>query len=202
MDNYILKKYEKTELKNGKLSTAFNNIIKCINDGQRLSEKVARILKTIKDDELWVDDYESFAECIATFKIGRSQAYRVIDAVEVKDAIDDLANYTISQVAELARLENSEICTLIDFNKISQDMTCKQLREVVDEWKHADEVTEEPEETEETDDEVTEEPEDTEETDDEQVTIHIEFGNYVYDITSVAEIRGICKLLKKYGYTV
>lgn len=201
MDNYILKKYEKTELKNGKLATAFNNIIKCINDGQKASEKVARVLKNIKDDELWVEDYESFAECIATFGIGKAQAYRVINAVEVKDSLEDLANYTISQVAELARLENSEICTLIDFNKISQDMTCKQLREVVDEWKHADELPEEVEEIDE-EPEETEEPEDTEETDDEQVKIHIEFGDYIYDITSVAEIRGICKLLKKYGYTV
>lgn len=200
MDNYILTKYESTDFKNKKLATAFNNIIKCVNAGQKASENVARILKAIKDDELWVDDYESFADCIATFGIGKAQAYRVINAVEVKDSLEGLADYTITQVAELARLENDSIYMLIDTKRISQKMTCKQLREVVDEWKKPDEETEEVEEVEEV--EETEEVEPAKSEEDEDVFIHIEFGDNIYDLTEVAEIRGIVKLLKKWGYTV
>ena len=201
MDNYILTKYENTNLKNKKLVTAFNNIIKCVNAGQKASENVARILKGIKDSELWVEDFESFADCIATFGIGKAQAYRVINAVEVKDSLEELTDYTISQVAELARLENDSIYTLIDTKRINQKMTCKQLREVVDEWKKPDEEPEEVEEVEEVaEPEEVEEPAKSEE--DENVFIHIEFGDNIYDITEVAEIRGIVKLLKKWGYTV
>lgn len=201
MENYILTTFK--TFNNSKLNTAFNGIVKQINAGQKASEKVARILKEIKDNELWAQDFNSFADCIATFGIGKAQAYRVINAIEVKDDIEVLNDYTVSQVAELARLENDSIYTLVDTGRVTQTMTCKQIREVVDEWK-IDGIDEKPEEVTEESEEVTEEPEEVaeESEDEEPITMTIIFGDNEYKITEVAEIRIIVKALSKMGYTV
>lgn len=141
---------EKFSFSNKKLNSSMNAILDEYRRMQKGSENVAKALTAIKDNELWRDDFETFEQCIDTFGIGKAQAYRVISAYKMKyneEHDGRLANYTLTQVAEVARLEISLFCDLIDRGEISEKMSCASIREVVNKYKamekseDADEVT-------------------------------------------------------------
>lgn len=141
---------EKFSFSNKKLNTSMNAILDEYRRMQKGSENVAKALTAIKDNELWRDDFDTFEQCIDTFGIGKAQAYRVISAYKMKyneEHDGRLANYTLTQVAEVARLEISLFCDLIDRGEISEKMSCASIREVVNKYKamekseDADEVT-------------------------------------------------------------
>ena len=137
MENEILLQ-NKFELKNKKLNTQFNAIIKAYNQAQKSTDAVAQAIKNIYDNELWMDDYKSFEECVGEFGIKKSQAYRLMKSFTTRERIakehedSTIVEYTLSQVAELDRLETDEdIVTAIE-NEVQPSMTCKEIRQYVD----------------------------------------------------------------------
>ena len=150
---------EKLQYTNVKLNKPMNDILGEYKRAQKGSEIVAKALANIKDNELWRDDFESFDKCVDVFGIGRAQAYRVIASYKLKydDEHDGrLADYTLSQVAEIGRLSVSLFCDVIDRGEITPTMTTKEIRAVVDSYKKTEEVDDTP-----TDDVVGEETPDT-----------------------------------------
>lgn len=170
MENFIIET-EKFNFNNKKLNKEMDTIKKQIANAQKGSILVAKALTEIKDGELWRDDFDTFDDCVATFNIGRAQAYRVISAYKLKtsDEIDGrLENYNISQVQECARLDISLMCDVIDRGEITETMSCASIREVVDGYKKpalpvADEVS----------DDETDDTETTDETTDNDVHVYI-----------------------------
>lgn len=158
---------EKFTFSNKKLNSSMNAILDEYKRMQKGSEVVAKALTAIKDNELWRDDFDTFESCIDTFGIGKSQAYRVIASYKMKyneEHDGRLENYTLTQVAEIARLEISLFCDLIDRGEIKESMSCASIRDVVDKYKamnkpepddepadDVEEVTDEPDETDEPD---------------------------------------------------
>lgn len=137
MENYLIVN-EKFTFSNKKFNKSMNDILDEYRRMQKGSENVAKALTTIKDDELWRDDFETFEQCIDTFGIGKAQAYRLIASYKMKyneEHDGRLANYTLSQVAEIARLEISLFCDIIDRGEISETMSCASIREVVNKYK-------------------------------------------------------------------
>lgn len=170
MENFIIES-EKFNFSNKKLNKEMDTIKKQIANAQKGSILVAKSLTEIKDGELWRDDFDTFDDCIATFNIGRAQAYRVISAYKLKtsDEIDGrLENYNITQVQECARLDVSLMCDVIDRGEIKETMSCKDIRDVVDSYKKpalpvADEVTDDTDET----------TDDTDETTDDTISVYL-----------------------------
>lgn len=132
---------EKFAFSNKKLNSSMNAILDEYRRAQKGSENVAKALANIKDNELWRDDFDTFESCIDTFGIGKAQAYRVISSYKMKyneEHDGRLENYTLTQVAEIARLEISLFCDLIDRGEISEKMSCASIREVVNKYKSMD----------------------------------------------------------------
>ena len=163
---------EKLSFSNAKLNKPMNAILDEYRKMQKGSENVAKALSAIKDDELWRDDFETFEDCINTFGIGKAQAYRLIASYKMKyneEHDGRLENYTLSQVAEIVRLEISLFCDIIDRGEISESMTCASIRDVVNKYKSKDETpADEP-----VDDVAGEDtPEEVEEIDDDGIKVY------------------------------
>ena len=140
MENCLIVK-EKFSFSNKKLNTSMNAILDEYRRMQKGSENVAKALTAIKDGELWRDDFDTFEKCIDTFGIGKAQAYRLIASYKMKyneEHDGRLANYTLTQVAEISRLEISLFCDVIDRGEISETMSCADIREVVNKYKAMD----------------------------------------------------------------
>ena len=132
---------EKFAFSNKKLNSSMNAILDEYRRMQKGSENVAKALTAIKDGELWRDDFDTFEQCIDTFGIGKAQAYRLIASYKMKyneEHDGRLENYTLSQVAEIARLEISLFCDVIDRGEISETMSCVSIRDVVNKYKAMD----------------------------------------------------------------
>ena len=146
MENYLIVS-QKFEFSNKKLNSSMNAILDEYKRAQKGSENVAKALTNIKDNELWRDDFETFDDCLAIFGIGRAQAYRVIASYKLKyneEHDGRLDEYTLTQVAEIGRLEISLFCDVIDRGEITPSMTCKEIRDVVDSYKKTDDVDDTP----------------------------------------------------------
>lgn len=145
MENYLVVS-NKLEFTNAKLNKPMNDILGEYKRAQKGSEIVAKALTKIKDEDLWRDDFESFDKCVDVFGIGRAQAYRVIASYKLKYSEEHdgrLEDYTLSQVAEIGRLDVSLFCDVIDRGEIVPTMTTKEIRAVVDSYKR-DEADDEP----------------------------------------------------------
>lgn len=193
MENYLVVT-EKMEFTNVKLNKPMNDILGEYKRAQKGSEVVARALTKIKDEELWRDDFESFDKCVDVFGIGRAQAYRVIASYKLKydDEHDGrLADYTLSQVAEIGRLSVSLFCDVIDRGEITPTMTTKEIRAVVDSYKKTEEVDDEP-----TDDVVGEE---TPEIPDDEYALNVRLGGQELPLSD-KDLKDLEKWLTKRGY--
>lgn len=146
MENYLVVS-NKFEFSNKKLNSSMNAILDEYRRAQKGSENVAKALTNIKENELWRDDFDTFDDCLAIFGIGKAQAYRVIASYKLKyDEEHDgrLNDYTLTQVAEIGRLEISLFCDVIDRGEITPTMSCKEIRAVVDSYKKTDDVDDTP----------------------------------------------------------
>lgn len=193
MENYLVVS-EKMEFTNSKLNKPMNDILGEYKRAQKGSEIVAKALANIKDNELWRDDFESFEKCAQVFGIGRAQAYRVIASYKLKydDEHDGrLADYTLSQVAEIGRLSVSLFCDVIDRGEIAPDMSCEKIRAVVDSYKKTEEVDDEP-----TDDVVGEE---TPEIPDDEYALNVRLGGQELPLSD-KDLKDLEKWLTKRGY--
>lgn len=193
MENYLVVS-EKMEFTNTKLNKPMNDILGEYKRAQKGSEIVAKALTKIKEEELWRDDFESFDKCVDVFGIGRAQAYRVIASYKLKydDEHDGrLADYTLSQVAEIGRLSVSLFCDVIDRGEITPTMTTKEIRAVVDSYKKTEEVDDEP-----TDDVVGEE---TPEIPDDEYALNVRLGGQELPLSD-KDLKDLEKWLTKRGY--
>ena len=193
MENYLVVT-EKMEFTNTKLNKPMNDILGEYKRAQKGSEIVAKALTKIKEEELWRDDFESFDKCVDVFGIGRAQAYRVIASYKLKydDEHDGrLADYTLSQVAEIGRLSVSLFCDVIDRGEITPTMTTKEIRAVVDSYKKTEEVDDEP-----TDDVVGEE---TPEIPDDEYALNVRLGGQELPLSD-KDLKDLEKWLTKRGY--
>ena len=146
MENYLVVS-NKFEFSNKKLNSSMNAILDEYRRAQKGSENVAKALTNIKENELWRDDFETFDDCIAIFGIGKAQAYRVIASYKLKyneEHDGRLDDYTLTQVAEIGRLDISLFCDVIDRGEIAPTMSCKEIRAVVDSYKKTDDVDDTP----------------------------------------------------------
>lgn len=192
MDNYLMVTNGKFEFANKSFNKSMNTILDEYKRAQKGSENVAKALCEIKDKELWKDDFDSFEKCIETFGIGKAQAYRVISAYKLKyDEEHDgrLADYTLTQVAEIGRLSISLFCDVIDRGEITPTMSCKDIRAVVDSYKKTEDTDDTP-----NDDVVGEET-----PDEENDGIIVEFNGKELPLTD-KDISDLEKWLTKRGY--
>ena len=139
MENYLIST-DKLSYNNKKLTTSMNKILDEYRRAQKGSEIVAKALFEIKENDLWADDFDTFEDAIAVFNIGRAQAYRVIASYKLKhsEEIDGrLEDFTLSQVAEVGRLDVSLMCDVIDREEVTPSMSCASIREVVNAYKNA-----------------------------------------------------------------
>lgn len=201
MDNYSLMTFD--GLNNKKLAKQMTAIKNAYKGADKSAEQVARALKAIKDGDLWTDDYESFEECIRTFGIGKSQGYKVIKAIELKDELD-MTDYNMTQVVELTRLETEVVQDLIETGQITAQTTCHNIRLIVNGLKELpapdeddEDDVEDTEDTEDTVEDDTETPDDTDE-----VVMTIKLSGKTYTLEDIASIRKVIKVLEKIGITV
>lgn len=188
------------ELANKALVTQYKKLLTIGKRLNKASFEIAEIIRKIKTEELWKDDFENFDESIKPFGFTRSHADRLIFGLNFKDdvavnvapAILDL--FSMTQLIELSRLDADTVANLINDNVVNNTMTCARLRKIVDSIKNP------VEESEEIEDNEVEETSDSDEN--ETVELNITFGDYEYTLKEVAEIRVIVKALKKMGYTV
>ena len=189
MENYLIVN-EKFAFSNKKLNKSMDAILDEYKRAQKGSENVAKALTAIKDGELWRDDFDSFETCISTFGIGKAQAYRVISSYKLKyneECDGRLENFTLTQVAEIARLEISLFCDLIDNGEITPEMSCAKIRSVVNNYKNE----EEPDDTD------GEEPTDDGEELDTTYKVVISGADFIIEDVKVQ--KAITKVLEKYG---
>lgn len=143
LNNYLVVS-EKFNFSNKALNKPMESILKEYRNAQKGSENVAKALSTIRDNELWRDDFDTFESCIETFGIKRQQAYRVIGAYKTKhneEVINGcLDNFNISQVAELNRLELEIIADVVNNGDITPTMSCNAIRDYVNALKKNDDV--------------------------------------------------------------
>ena len=143
LENYLIIN-EKFNFSNKALNKPMESILKEYRNAQKGSENVAKALATIRDNELWHDDFDTFEKCIETFGIKRQTAYRVIGAYKTKhdeEVINGcLDNFNISQVAELNRLEKEIIADVVNNGDITPNMSCSAIRDYVNALKKNDDV--------------------------------------------------------------
>ena len=213
MDELILIN-EKFNTVSKKLNTELNGIITAYNNGQKAGEKIAKHLTAIKDGELWkTGDNDSieingtictkFEDVAGVFGIGRQYAYKLTKAYTLKyntDGLTDrLANFTLSQITEMARLNVTDIMVLIDEESITANMTLKAIRDVVDAYKKKDEEIPDEEETTETGDNNDIEVGDDLPEDDGHINgvMYIHLNGVDYEIDDKKTIDKIMKLIEK-----
>lgn len=142
MDNCLMiTTNEKFEFSNKTFNKSMNTILDEYRRAQKGSENVAKALTKIKDEELWRDDFDDFESCLKVFGIGKAQAYRVIASYKLKyneEHDGRLEEYTLTQVAEIGRLDISLFCDIIDRGEITPSMSCKDIRDVVNKYKKPD----------------------------------------------------------------
>lgn len=176
-----------------------NDILDEYRKMQKGSENVAKALSTIKDGELWRDDFETFESCIETFGIGKAQAYRLISSYKMKyneEHDGRLENYTLSQVAEIARLEISLFCDVIDRGEITEQMSCASIRDVVNKYKSKDETPADDPVDDVAGDDI---PEEVEEVEEEQDGIKVYFNGQELPLTD-NHLQDLEKWLSKRDY--
>ena len=195
---------EKLTFSNKKLTSSMNTILGEYRKMQKGSENVAKALKTIKDNNLWVDDFDTFEQCIDTFGIGKSQAYRLIASYSMKyneEHDGRLENYTLTQVAEIMRLETSLFCDVIDRGEISESMSCASIRDVVNKYKAKDETPADEVTNDVAGEEIPEElPEDIpEEISEDEFALYVCLGSKELPLTN-KDLDDLEKWLTKRGY--
>lgn len=194
--DYIMTKSFNTGKK--ALDTQLEGIKKEFNNGLKASENIAKRLKDIRDKELYKGSiYESFEEVANLFGLGKSQAYRLIQTYEKKHSEElenYLVDYSLSQVAELT-LDTSDIVDLIDASNITQDMSCKKIREVVKAYKHVEDDVEDSQ-----DEEEVEAEENVESDDSEAVEgLVVLYNGTRYEITDEKVMLKVANFLYKQG---
>lgn len=206
MDNYSLMTFD--GLNNRKLAKQMTAIKNAYKGADKSAEQVARALKAIKDDNLWTDDFESFEECIRTFGIGKSQGYKVIKAIELKDELE-MTDYNMTQVVELTRLDTEVVQDLIETGQITAQTTCHNIRLIVNGLKELpapdedEDDADDVEDTEDNEDAVEDDTDDTETPDDnDEVVMTIKLLGKTYTLEDIASIRKVIKVLEKLGITV
>lgn len=157
---------------NKELSDRMNLIRDEYNGVLKSANKIGKALSEIRNGKLWEGTYNSFEECVGVFGIKKAQAYNLIKGYEVgekkllRDKNDPrkatkLCNaFSNTQCVELAKLkEDVKILDMVDSEKITPDMTTKEIRDIVDRELHPEKYVEKEPETEEVE-EVTEESKD------------------------------------------
>ena len=166
---------------------------------------VAIQIKAIKDEQLWADDFESFEQCVACYGVGRSHAYRLISALEFRDAhYDLLKGFSITKLQEMQRA-GADAVTLVENGQITPNMSCAKIRSIINGIKALAQETDEP--VEDMEEPETDEPvEDTDEQLEEKVvetkgepvnmTIVFDDDHFIY-IEDKAVLKQVLEMLGK-----
>ena len=138
MANDIIIK-EAYALTNSKLNKEFEIIRTELNRVVKSANVIGKSLKTIKDRELWKDDFKSFEESAEVFGIKKAQAYNLIKGYEIYDKFK-LEDFSNTQCVEIAKLDKAEgekgVRSAIESGLIKQSMTTKEIREAIDNYLH------------------------------------------------------------------
>lgn len=139
---------EKYTLTNSQLNKQFDIIQNALNGAIRSANIIAKALKTIKDKELWKDDFKSFEESAEVFGIKKAQAYNLIKGFEVyeKFKLEDFSNTQCVEIAKLDKAEGEKgVREALESGLIKQSMTTKEIREAIENHLHPEKAIAEAE---------------------------------------------------------
>lgn len=146
MNEIIIK--ERYALSNSQLNKQFDIIQNALNSAIRSANTIGKALKTIKDKELWKDDFKSFEESAEVFGIKKAQAYNLIKGFEVYDKFK-LEDFSNTQCVEIAKLDKAEgekgVREALESGMIKQSMTTKEIREAIEDYLHPEKAIAEAE---------------------------------------------------------
>ena len=147
-----------TELTNKKLGTQLNAIKKAVDTGNNQQWKIADVIATIVDDELFVDDFETESNLAKVLGMSRPNLNKMKKASHYHREVEELNAFTLTKVMELLVIPKEEIVDFLDSCMITPSSTCREVREAVSAWKDdnivADAEITDAEDTEVTTDEV------------------------------------------------
>lgn len=136
---------ENYTLTNAQLNKEFEKIRTALNTAVKQANVIGKALKTIKDRELWKDDFKSFEESAEVFGIKKAQAYNLIKGFEIYDKFK-LEDFSNTQCVEIAKLDKAEgekgVRSAIESGLIKQTMTTKEIREAIDNYLHPEKAAE------------------------------------------------------------
>lgn len=147
----VLTLFNQNVITNNELNKEITVVKNCIASNLTNGWQMAMALASIKDNDLFEDDFESFNEfCELILNKSQAQVNRVINATHIasESHFDLSKNYTVTQICELAPLGIELIDELINNVLIDNTMTCKELREIVKARKtieKSEEITEDKE---------------------------------------------------------
>ena len=124
-----------TELANKKLGVQLNTIKKAVDTGNNQQWKIADAIKTIVDDELFIDDFETEGNLAKVLGMSRPNLNKMKKASHYHKEVAELNAFTLTKVMELLVIPQEEIVDFLDGYMITPSSTCREVREAVSAWK-------------------------------------------------------------------
>lgn len=205
--NEIILTNEKFETVSKKLNKELDGIVTAFRNNEKAGEKLASHLYNINHNELWKDNDGTFisingkvcgkfGDVASVFGIGTQHAYKLSKAYELKYheevLTERLSVFKLGQIIEMIRVDVSDIIVLIDEEIVKPEMTLKQIRTAVDNYKKGDEEYVE-------EDENTESTEDDDNGEDIDTSYKVVIAGTEFIIEDEKVQKAISKVLNKYG---
>lgn len=190
MENTMIAKTQTTAFANKELTKATHMIIKATESVGKSLFKIAAVMAYVDEKELYAEDFKNVAEYgEKVFGYKKSVTYNMIRVGrEYLDRstgnsvlmLEDGRDFSFTQLSKMLPLPSAEVAAeLVDSEKITPEMTTKQIAEVVKAYNKKDEP-----ETSETEPETETEVNEPEET--EPVAVELNTADVMFDTARTA----------------